>query len=115
LRVFHSQDLPARYGLARHPRLAKVVGLADDGWVVTTRARLAAREPDRPWGGAHGFDPSFPSMHGLFIAAGPRFKEGMVVPEVENLHLYTLMCQILNIQPAPNDGDPAVARTWLRW
>jgi hypothetical protein len=114
LRVFRSQDLPARYGLAGHPRLAKVVGLADEGWTVTTRERLAQRDWNRPWGGAHGFDASFQSMHGLFIAAGPRLQEGVRLPELENVHLYPLMCELLKIEPAPNDGDPAVARAWLR-
>ena len=114
LRVFRSQDLPGRYGLAGHPRLAKVVGLADDGWTVTTRERLAKRKPDEPWGGAHGFDASFQTMHGLFIAAGPRLREGVRVTEVENVHLYALMCAVLGVQPAPNDGETSIARAWLR-
>jgi hypothetical protein len=103
-----------RYGLAGHPRLARVVGLADEGWTVTTRQRLARREAGRPWGGAHGFDPAFQSMHGLLVASGPRLRSGLRVPAVENLHLYALMCELLGIQPSPHDGDASVFRDWLR-
>jgi predicted AlkP superfamily pyrophosphatase or phosphodiesterase len=114
LRVYRSEQLPARYGIGGHPRLAKIVALADEGWVVTTRERLATRAADRPWGGAHGFDPSYRSMHGLLIANGPRLREGLRVPTVENVHLYALMCEVLGLQPAPNDGDVAIVRSWLR-
>ena len=114
LRVYKSAELPARYGLAGHPRLPKIVALADEGWTVTTRERLARRPPDRPWGGAHGFDPVVQSMHGLFVAAGPRLREGLRVPPVENVHLYALMCELLGIVPAPHGGDAAVVRSWLR-
>jgi predicted AlkP superfamily pyrophosphatase or phosphodiesterase len=114
LRVYRSEQLPARYGIGGHPRLAKIVALADEGWTVTTRERLAKRADERPWGGAHGFDPSYRSMHGLLIASGPRFREGLRVPTVENVHLYALMCEVLGLQPAPNDGDISVVRTWWR-
>jgi predicted AlkP superfamily pyrophosphatase or phosphodiesterase len=114
LRVFRSSDLPPAYGLAGHPRVPAIVGLADEGWTVMTRERLAARNPQRVWGGAHGFDPAFKSMQGLFVAAGPRLRSGERVPAFENVHVYELMCELLGISPAPNDGDPTLARGWLR-
>jgi predicted AlkP superfamily pyrophosphatase or phosphodiesterase len=114
LRVFRSSELPAQYGLAGHPRVPAIVGLADEGWYVVTRERLANRDVSRPWGGAHGFDPAFPSMRGLFVAAGPRLEEGLTIPPVENTHVYELMCALLGLTPAPNDGDPHVSRPWMR-
>jgi predicted AlkP superfamily pyrophosphatase or phosphodiesterase len=114
LQVYRSPDLPARYGLAGHPRVPALVGLADEGWTVTTRERLAKRDPSRPWGGAHGFDPVFKSMQGLFVAAGPRLKSGLRVSAFENVHVYALMCEILGLAPAPHDGDLAIVRPWLR-
>lgn len=114
LRVYRSAELPAQYGLAGHPRLPVIVALADEGWYVVTRERLARREASRSWGGAHGFDPAFPSMRGLFVAAGPRFREGLTIPPVENLHVYELMCTLLGLTPAPNDGDADVSQPWMR-
>lgn len=113
LRVFRSTELPPQYGLAGHPRVPAIVALADEGWYVVSRDRLAGRDSDEAWGGAHGFDPAYQSMRGLLVAAGPRVKEGLVVPAVENVHVYELMCALLGITPAPNDGDPSVVRRWL--
>ena len=91
-----------------------IVGLADEGWTVTTRERLASRYPQRLWGGAHGFDPAVQSMQGLFVAAGPRLRNGVRVPSFENIHVYALMCEILGLTPAPNEGDANLVRTWLK-
>ena len=41
-------------------------------------------------------------------------KSGMVVPPFQNIHIYDFMCAVLGLQPAKNDGDPAVTRDMLR-
>jgi len=113
LHVYRRDELPLEYRLRAHPRLASVIGVADDGWHITTRAELA-RDNDRVVGGDHGYDPRNLSMHGLFIAAGPRFRQGVVVPPFENIHIYELLCRVLDVRPAPNDGDPGVTAGFLR-
>lgn len=52
-------------------------------------------------------------MGAWFAAAGPRLRHGVVLPALENVHLYELFCAILGLEPAPNDGDPARTRTLL--
>ena len=118
LAVYRRAEIPAEYGrgLAGHPRVSPVVGIADEGWNIAS-----ARDLNR-WGsgartapaGTHGYDARARSMHGLFIASGPRLRSGMVVKPFENIHVYDLMCRLLNIMPATNDGDPAVTRDMLR-
>ena len=44
-------------------------------------------------------------MHGLFIARGGAFRSGVTVPAFSNLHVYELICRVLEIVPAPNEGD----------
>ncbi len=61
-----------------------------------------------------GTIPRVRSMHGIFVAAGPAFKRGVVVQRFENVHIYNALAAVLKITPAPNDGDPVVARTLLR-
>jgi predicted AlkP superfamily pyrophosphatase or phosphodiesterase len=115
LDVYTRTTLPAEYRLRNHPRLAEIVGIADDGWHVTTRRRLDDdNRRGRFPGGAHGYDSKHRSMHGLFIGSGPRFKSGMTVPAFENVHLYELLCRVLGLTPAPNDGNPAVTAAFLR-
>jgi predicted AlkP superfamily pyrophosphatase or phosphodiesterase len=113
--VYRNGDVPAEYGLAGHPRLADVIGIADEGWNITSKRNLERWEHgDGSPGGTHGYDGRLKSMHGLFVASGPRFKRGMVAEPFENIHVYELMCAVLGITPARNDGDPAVTRDMLR-
>ncbi len=116
LAVYRKHEIPAEYRLANHPRLPAVFAIADEGWLVASRKDLERwKEPDRHFpGGTHGYNPRHTSMHGLFIAKGPRLHRAMHVEAFENIHLYELMCAILGIAPAPNDGDPAVTRKMLR-
>ena len=76
--------------------------------------RLATRVAGRANGGAHGYDPTLKSMHGLFVAAGPRVREGVRAPAFENIHVYDFLCALLELKPAPNDGDPSVTEEFLR-
>jgi predicted AlkP superfamily pyrophosphatase or phosphodiesterase len=113
LKIYRNQELPPQYRLAGHPRYPSVIGVADDGWEVTTRERLAGDK--NGLGGDHGYDPVNESMHGLFIATGPAFREGMKVPRFENVHVYELLCRVLGIRPASNDGDGEITRHFLKW
>jgi hypothetical protein len=53
-------------------------------------------------------------MRGIFVATGPAFKTGVAVPPFENVHIYDALAEVLGVTPAPNDGDPRVARSLLR-
>jgi predicted AlkP superfamily pyrophosphatase or phosphodiesterase len=116
LDVYRSNEIPAVYDLAGHPRLPAVVGIAKEGWLITsTREVDRWGQPDRHApGGTHGYDARLQSMQGLFIAAGPRIKSGVTVKPFKNIHIYDFMCAVLGLQPAKNDGDPGVTRDMLR-
>ena len=64
--------------------------------------------------GNHGWDPATPNMGALFIASGPSFRRGVTIPDVENIHVYNLLCAALGLKPAPNDGDQRLVRAALR-
>jgi len=53
----------------------------------------------------HGYPPDLPSMRALFIARGPAFARGAVVPPFQNIHVYDLVAHILRLTPAANDGS----------
>jgi predicted AlkP superfamily pyrophosphatase or phosphodiesterase len=116
LDVYRRDEIPAVYGIAGHPRLPPVIGIAHEGWYITSKREVDRwGEPDRdPPGGTHGYDARAKSMQGVFIAAGPRLKRGVTVAPFENIHIYEFMCAVLGLTPAKNDGDPSVTRDMLR-
>ncbi|MEN3331503.1 MAG: hypothetical protein V7641_868 [Blastocatellia bacterium] len=63
--------------------------------------------------GGHGYDNQLPSMRAIFIAHGEDVKQGQVVEAFENIQVYNLMCAILKLKPAPNDGNMDAARAVL--
>jgi predicted AlkP superfamily pyrophosphatase or phosphodiesterase len=111
LAIYKRQDLPARLHYRDNPRIPAIVGIPADGWAVTTGQRLTQEELHV---GAHGFEPMTPDMGALFVAAGPSLRGGLVVAPFENVHVYDLLCRILRLTPAKNDGREQVTRGFFR-
>lgn len=106
-------EIPARLHYGSNPRVPAVVCIADDGWRIETQSFL--NRPDhRENGGEHGYDNADPMMRALFIAHGPAFRQGLTVPEFENVNVYPLLAHVLGIKPEANDGDLKVTRGMLR-
>lgn len=115
LQVYTRTTLPVEHRLRNHPRVPDLIGIADEGWHPTTRAWLEQEKTvDELLGGNHGYEPKYRSMHGLFVAIGPRLKSALVVPAFDNIHIYELLCGLLGIRPASNDGDRTVTASFLR-
>lgn len=64
--------------------------------------------------GAHGYDNQIQSMQATFIAHGSAFKKGFVAEPFENVEVYNIMCKILGVKPAKNDGDLDRVKEMLR-
>ena len=105
-------ELPERWEYGTHPRVPPVVCQMDEGWDALPR-EYAGRAAERTRG-SHGFDPALPSMRAIFIADGPSFADGAVVPAIDNVDVYPLLTHLLGIEPAPNDGDPEALLPALR-
>ena len=109
------QDIPARLHYGSHPRVPALVCQMDEGWNALPRAWLDRRDADGSHDrGAHGYDPDSPTMRAVFIAHGPSFREGVVLPPFDNIDVYPLLARRLGIAPQPNDGDPATLLPALR-
>ena len=55
--------------------------------------------------GEHGYNNSESSMHPIFISHGPAFKKNFTIPTFKNVDIYPLMCLLLGVQPAANNGS----------
>lgn len=104
LRVYRKDDVPGAYHYRNSARISPLIAIAGEGWTITTRAKFEAEA--RGWGkGAHGYVPELRSMHGIFIAQGPAFREGLEIESFENVHIYPLMTHLLGVEVAPNEGS----------
>ncbi len=109
LRVYLRDQTPEHWHYRGHPRIPEIVGVSDEGWAIEAR-RTPLSLVRRRMSGNHGYDPRVRSMHGLFVAAGPGFRQGVTVAPFEAVHVYNALVRALGLEPSPNDGDPAIAR-----
>jgi predicted AlkP superfamily pyrophosphatase or phosphodiesterase len=113
MRVYRASELPPRLHVdPKSPRVPPIWILPDEGWEIGERS-LYLLVKEHFLKGEHGYDPAFKSMHGILIASGPAFRHGVTVPEVENVHVYNLLCAAAGLQPAPNDGDDRLVKAAL--
>lgn len=103
--------IPARLRYGANPRVPPFVCLAEPGWLILSRATLARRPVQA--GGAHGYDPMDPDMAGLFVANGPAFRRGLVLPAFDNIHVHPLLVRLLGLSSPKVDGRASVTRSAL--
>ena len=105
--AYSKDNIPERFHFKDHYRIKDVLVLANEGWYIKNQAISSSSEVGQyiPKGGTHGYDNQLKSMHALFIAKGPSFKKGIVIPPFENINIYPLICHILKIHPSTDiDG-----------
>jgi predicted AlkP superfamily pyrophosphatase or phosphodiesterase len=113
LQVYLRKEMPAHLHYRASERISPVVLVPDLPWNIESEIGWPLRAPFYNIG-SHGWDPADPEMGALFIASGPSFKHGDEFDAVDNIHVYNLLCAVLGIQPAPNDGDNRLVREALR-
>lgn len=110
-------EIPARLHYSKGSRVAPIVCSADEGWMYTSRdhyERVKKRDDFGKITGAHGYDNKYESMHAVFIGHGKAFRKHNVVEGFPNVDVYELMCKILRLKPAPNDGNFERVKKMLR-
>lgn len=101
---WRKDTLPGHWDYGRHPRVPAIVCQMHAGWDALSPERLSWREPGQARG-SHGYDPVLPSMRAVFIASGPSFRDGVVLPPLDNVDVYPLLMHLLGLPAAPHDGD----------
>ncbi len=106
------EALPARWHYGSNPRVPAIVCQMDEGWDALRADRIAKR--DRQERGSHGFDNALPSMRAVFVARGPSFRQGLVIDGFDNVDVYPLLAELLQVPAAPNDGNAETLQKTLR-
>ncbi|MBX3289717.1 MAG: alkaline phosphatase family protein [Acidobacteria bacterium] len=116
-KVYRKGDLPKRLKFGKNKRIAPIIVAAQIGYgLATTRwaeSATKAGENDLIRGG-HGYDNEAKEMRAIFIGHGGKFKKGYLAEPIESVDVYGLMCRILEIQPAKNDGKFKRVRKMLK-
>uniref|UniRef100_A0A3Q3JT22 Ectonucleotide pyrophosphatase/phosphodiesterase 2 n=1 Tax=Monopterus albus TaxID=43700 RepID=A0A3Q3JT22_MONAL len=107
------QHLPKRLHYANNRRIEDVHLLMERKW------HIARKMPEKlrthcGFFGDHGFDNKITSMRTIFMGHGPSFRFQKTVPEFENIELYNVMCDLLGLKPAPNNGTHGSLNEMLR-
>uniref|UniRef100_A0A674DAT3 Ectonucleotide pyrophosphatase/phosphodiesterase 2 n=1 Tax=Salmo trutta TaxID=8032 RepID=A0A674DAT3_SALTR len=108
------QHLPKRLHYANNRRIEDVHLLMERNivWNLGTNWHLSnafyfvySMHPGRcGFFGDHGFDNKITSMRTIFLGYGPSFMFQTKVAEFESIELYNVMCDLLGLTPAPNNG-----------
>ncbi len=109
--VYRREEMPEEFHYRASLRIPPIILLADEGWTIE---KYPLKDEDGyKRKGAHGFDPRLVSMGATFIAEGPSLRKGVVIPPFDNIQVYNLLCALLKIKPAPNDGDDRLIKQCL--
>lgn len=115
LTCWTKDKIPVRYGYGTNPRVPPIVCLADLGWYFATATALKKRWAEHPRdGGAHGYDPFAPAMRAIFVAHGPAFKSGVVLPVFDNVDVYPLLTRLIGVKGDKGDGSLEPVKAALR-
>ncbi|KAJ8311299.1 hypothetical protein KUTeg_011151 [Tegillarca granosa] len=112
MRVFKKEEIPDKWFLKNHYRVPPIFLVADNGWFILTRKKICLPKttefPRNPGSGSlkgfHGYENTAEDMRAIFVAFGPDFKGNYKSKPFTNVNLYQLMCRLLGITPAPNNG-----------
>lgn len=107
LHVYKKEEIPANYHYRNNRRIDAILAEPDEHyWVSHSNSKGIP--------GEHGYNNSLKSMHPFFIAMGPQFQSGASVQIFNMVDIYPLMCQMLHIPDAPNNGSLHVVEKLLR-
>lgn len=104
--VWKKEEIPSELCYGSSERIGDIVLIPDLGWQIGDRPRS--------YPGAHGYNPYEPDMQPIFRAEGPDFKKGFVAASFRNVCVYPLVCYLLGLEPAPNDGSLDEVRQLLK-
>jgi predicted AlkP superfamily pyrophosphatase or phosphodiesterase len=103
--VYKKEMVPNYYKFSDNNNILPIIIVAELGWTLTT-TELSFDQRKKFGKGTHGYETDAIDMHGIFIAAGPSFKNGYQTGTLWNIDVYPLLCALLKIQPSKNiDGN----------
>ena len=115
-KFYKKSELPENFHYKNNPRIGPIIGYVKEGWVLNTSKYDVVKyhTPPNTIRGNHGYSNLLKDMFPFFIARGPAFKQDYKSEPFNSVDLYPLMCHILGIQSAPNNGSFEQVESLLR-
>jgi len=108
-RVYRTREAPPELHVNGHPRFGDLVVVPEEGYTIGIGPRRGSSR------GMHGWSPSYPSMHGIFLVKGPGIEPGTRLPRIEGVDIYPFMARVLELEPAEGiEGDPGALAALAR-
>ena len=101
LNIWYREEIPERFHLKASPHVPPLLLVADEPYQIVRTTREARLK------GEHGYDNVNGNMHPIFLGRGPVFEKKTDVLEepFNSVDIYPLMCHILGVNAAPNNGS----------
>lgn len=102
LDVYKKEEIPESLKYKYNVRIGDIIIVSRPGFATYLK------KIDIDWSvtnGDHGYYNNQSSMFPMFIAHGPAFKKDFKIKSFNNVDLYPLMCLILGVKPAYNNGS----------
>lgn len=97
--VWRKDEIPDSLHYGSNNIIPSLVVCAKPGWSIYNDSSQFIN------GGTHGYSPYFSDMQGIFYGIGPSFKKNYAHKAFVNVEVYNLICRLLNLEPAANDGN----------
>lgn len=112
--VYKKQDVPDDLHFKHNRRIGSIVGLMKEGWYARSSKLQKGNFSHGVIRGVNGYSNKIKDMYPFFVARGPAFKENFTTDSFELVDIYPLICSILGIEPAPNNGSLARVKGLFR-
>ncbi|PGH08464.1 hypothetical protein AJ80_07863 [Polytolypa hystricis UAMH7299] len=111
IEIYTRDTMPERYHFSNNERIAPLWIIPKTGWAMVKKSEFDVEDAKKNSKvyhprGLHGYDHEHPLMRSIFVARGPKFphKAGSRVDVFQNTEVYNILCDSLEIKPAPNNG-----------
>jgi len=99
-KVYPKEEIPQEYNFRNNVRIGNILMVANHPYIFSGRNEKNGKA-------THGYDPKDKDMHGIFYAMGPDIQKESEIGAFENIHLYPMLADMLNIpyDTSAIDGD----------
>ncbi|VDN06062.1 unnamed protein product [Thelazia callipaeda] len=105
--VYKKEDIPKIFAYSNNDKIGDIIAVPRSGYNIRLHCSHSGQNDKQPLhASSHGLDPNHWTMKSVLVMKGPTLKQNHVIDATaNNIDLYPLMCHILGLIAAPNNGS----------